>query len=340
MRKTSRRSGAVIPEGIEPPSPGCKPGALPLDHGTKRGGRTSGTRTHKRRTLSPAALPVCVPCDAVAVQSQAPVSSREAGLMRAGWAPATPGEFMTREGVEPSFSGREPGGLPLAERAETMRVRGTESNRHVPSGSVVYGHAGPPMPSRRIKRQTLSAPGGIRTPDLLADNEASTPGCSARAKGNGHSPRGIRTLSISRSERKWSSGCLPGHRSRSSGGWNRTSGLRIQSAASLPAATPPESTSGRRIRTSTILLQRQVACRLADSRVRHARVELACPVWKTGASAARPMTQRTASGRRGSRTLKAHRSPDLESGAVALRLALPTSLREHRGPESNQRTPH
>jgi hypothetical protein len=24
----------VIPEGIEPPSPGCKPGALPLDQGT------------------------------------------------------------------------------------------------------------------------------------------------------------------------------------------------------------------------------------------------------------------------------------------------------------------
>lgn len=32
------------------------------------------------------------------------------------------------------------------------------------------------------------------------------------------------------------------------------------------------------------------------------------------------------SGRRGSRTLKAHRSPDFESGAVALRLALPSSI--------------
>src|SRR5688500_5137301 len=30
---------------------------------------------------------------------------------------------------------------------------------------------------------------------------------------------------------------------------------------------------------------------LAHSRERHARVELACPVWKTGASAARPVTR-------------------------------------------------
>ena len=39
------------------------------------------------------------------------------------------------------------------------------------------------------------------------------------------------------------------------------------------------------------LIQSQGAYRLADSRERHARVELACPVWKTGAFAARPMTR-------------------------------------------------
>jgi hypothetical protein len=39
--------------------------------------------------------------------------------------------------------------------------------------------------------------------------------------------------------------------------------------------------------------------------------------------AIRPIPQ-TASGRRGSRTLKAHRSPGFEPGAVALRLALPS----------------
>ena len=41
----------------------------------------------------------------------------------------------------------------------------------------------------------------------------------------------------------------------SSGGWNRTSGLHVQSVVLLPAATTPESSrtlsSGRRIRTST-----------------------------------------------------------------------------------------
>jgi hypothetical protein len=46
---------------------------------------------------------------------------------------------------------------------------------------------------------------------------------------------------------------------QSSGGWTRTSGLRVQSAASLPPATAPD--SGRRTRTSTLLLQRQVAYR-------------------------------------------------------------------------------
>ena len=82
---------------------------------------------------------------------------------------------------------------------------------------------------------------------------------------------GIRTLSISRSEREWSASCLPSHDpvrsntrggiqthmhpvlsraarpvgvpgrpSKSSGGWNRTSGLRVQSEASLPAATAPD----------------------------------------------------------------------------------------------------
>ena len=51
---------------------------------------------------------------------------------------------------------------------------------------------------------------------------------------------GIRTLSISRSKREWSAGCLPSQ-ATSSGGWNRTSGLHVQSVASLPAATTPES---------------------------------------------------------------------------------------------------
>lgn len=56
-------------------------------------------------------------------------------------------------------------------------------------------------------------------------------------------PGGIRTLSISRSEREWSAGCLPGRslqlQEPNTGGWNRTSGLHVQSVASRPTATAP-----------------------------------------------------------------------------------------------------
>jgi hypothetical protein len=80
----------------------------------------------------------------------------------------------------------------------------------------------------------------------------------------------------------------------SSGGWNRTSGLHVQSVASRPTATAPECdylfmTAGSRRRfgkeDSNLhrLVQSQGACRLADSRECPAGVEPACPVWKTGA---------------------------------------------------------
>ena len=233
---------------------------------------------------------------------------------------------------------------------------------------------------------------------------------------------GIRTLSISHSEREWSASCLPsrkhldavdsvprvgfeptapgfkpgrsavgvpglseaeavgleptsgpaatcfqdrplirpvgfreGIRTSSSGGWNRTSGLHVQSVASLPAATAPES-FGKEDSNLHRLIQSQGACRLADSRVRAPRGSrtrlsglgsprlaarpgthqpsrrsragsgIRTPVaWLEARSrAAGPIPQCSSQGgRRGSRTLKAHRSPDFESGAVALRLALP-----------------
>ena len=96
------------------------------------------------------------------------------------------------------------------------------------------------------------------------------------------------------------------------------------------------------------LIQSQGACRLADSRVAHMLhlvphrlrdrgFEPRLPGWKPGVV---PLDQPRAfvfkshrmdkhapvSGRRGSRTLKARRSPDLESGAVAHRLVLPRSM--------------
>jgi hypothetical protein len=82
------------------------------------------------------------------------------------------------------------------------------------------------------------------------------------------------------------------NRSSSSGGWNRTSGLRVQSAVSLPAATTPDH---RKSQNSSLPfgeedsnlhhpVQSRAAYPLADPREHPAGVEPACPVWKTGAS--------------------------------------------------------
>jgi hypothetical protein len=74
---------------------------------------------------------------------------------------------------------------------------------------------------------------------------------------------------------------LPTEPIRSSGGWNRTSGLHVQSVASLPAATTPESSVGFGKKDSNLhrLIQSQGACQLADSRERPAGVEPACRTW-------------------------------------------------------------
>src|SRR5262249_10956139 len=75
------------------------------------------------------------------------------------------------------------------------------------------------------------------------------------------------------------------------------------------------------------LIQSQAAYPLADSRVtvRDRGVEPRPPGWKPGIM---PLDQSRIAprGRRGSRTLKAHRSSDLESDAVTLRLALPNLM--------------
>ena len=68
---------------------------------------------------------------------------------------------------------------------------------------------------------------------------------------------------------------------QSSGGWTRTSGLRVQSAASLPAATAPE--FGKEDSNPHRLIQSQGAYRLADSRERPAGVEPACRTWEARA---------------------------------------------------------
>ena len=89
---------------------------------------------------------------------------------------------------------------------------------------------------------------------------------------------------------------------QSSGGWNRTNGLLVQSQASLPAATAPEcclqhcsmSSSGRRIRTSIAWFKaRQPTVSRSPNQMKcPAGVEPACPAWKADAFAARPRARR------------------------------------------------
>jgi hypothetical protein len=54
--------------------------------------------------------------------------------------------------------------------------------------------------------------------------------------------------------------------------------------------------------------------------------DLSIPVERLGGNRRSPPVSRYWSGRRGSRTLKAHRSPDFKSGGVARQLALPSFL--------------
>ena len=135
----------------------------------------------------------------------------------------------------------------------------------------------------------------------------------------------------------------------SSGGWNRTSGLRVQSAGVTTSSNCPG--FGKEDSNPHRLIQSQGAYPLADSRERPAGVEPACRTWEArpdrsardastvassaGSGSRTPVAwlearshavgpiPRPAGGRRGSRTLKAHRSPGFEPGAVAVRLALP-----------------
>src|SRR5262249_46044610 len=78
-------------------------------------------------------------------------------------------------------------------------------------------------------------------------------------------PGGIRTHSIPRSERGWST-VLPTEPSVSSGGWNRPSAGQVQGLVSLPTATPPEGVSQESgIRTHAARLPKPVAYRLPTS---------------------------------------------------------------------------
>ena len=87
----------------------------------------------------------------------------------------------------------------------------------------------------------FSAPGGIRTRDLLADNEASTPGCSAGAIAQDSGPGGSRTLRHLLLRQAALPVCLPG-RGVSRGG---SRGTRTHKRDSPPPVFKTGSGSGR-----------------------------------------------------------------------------------------------
>ena len=130
---------------------------------------------------------------------------------------------MAQEGLEPSASlvlGKS--GLPIAYRAENVapmtQYPGWESN--------------PQAPGLKPGRSAVGVPGRCEAEAVGLEPTSGEHAATCCRDMPPIRPDGFRMDMNS-----------------SSGGWNRTSGLRVQSAASLPPATAPD--SGRRIRTPT-----------------------------------------------------------------------------------------
>src|SRR3954467_982102 len=130
---------------------------------------------------------------------------------------------MAQEGLEPSASlVLNESGLPIAYRAENVapmtQYPGWESNPQAPGFKPGRSAVGVPGPCE-AEALGLEPTSGPRAATCFQDRPLNR-------------PDGFRE-----------------GLNRSSGGWNRTSGLRVQGAASLPPATAPD--SGRRTRTPT-----------------------------------------------------------------------------------------
>jgi hypothetical protein len=130
---------------------------------------------------------------------------------------------MAQEGLEPSASlVLSESGLPIAYRAENVapmtQYPGWESN--------------PQAPGFKPGRSAVGVPGRFEAEAVGLEPTSGSQAAACFQDRPLIRPDGFRVAL-----------------NRSSGGWNRTSGLRVQSAASLPPATAPD--SGRRIRTPT-----------------------------------------------------------------------------------------
>ena len=125
-----------------------------------------------------------------------------------------------------------------------------------------------------------------------------------------NSSGGIRTHSIPRFKRRWSADCLlsPGIQLR---GLESNQHQRIQNPTSYPLDDPGISDT------------------FTSAKVRGEGVEPSSPDSRPGSL---PLADPREGGRRGSRTLKAHRSAVFETAAIAHWLALPFQLRRQ---ESN-----
>jgi hypothetical protein len=168
---------------------------------------------------------------------------------------------MAQEGLEPSASlGLSESGLPIAYRAANRCTQypGWESNPQAPGFKPGRSAVGVPGPFK-AEAVGLEPTSGDYAATCFQDRPLIRPDDFREGL------------------------------NQSSGGWNRTSGLRVQSAASRPAATAPE--FGKEDSNLHAPASKAGGLPLADSRERHARVELACPVWKTSAWTARPMTR-------------------------------------------------
>src|SRR5262249_28412533 len=125
------------------------------------------------------------------------------------------------------------------------------------------------LPSRERLHRIPSTQGGIRTHRRPGLSRAARPLAylgSARRKPWDSNPRAaLMPPPVLQDRRLIRPDGFRESLDRSSGGWNRTSGLRVQCAASLPPATAPE--FGKEDSNLHCLIQSQGAYHLADSRV-------------------------------------------------------------------------
>jgi hypothetical protein len=205
-----------------------------------------GVEPTDHQGLSLAALPVCVSCrvsgtvesDVIRHNSAPPRGFEPLISTLTGWrafqaAPRgpIPGR-MAQEGFEPSASLiLSESGLPVAYRAVDLKRAATSGSQRTTQGGI-RTHTHPSL-SRAAR------PVGV--PGLVKPAQSRRPHSEAEAVGL-EPTSGLRRHLFSR-QAPDPAGWLPTvpFVSSSSGGWNRTSGLHVQSVASLPAATTPES---------------------------------------------------------------------------------------------------